>query len=318
MPKQMDEFLCLLTGTEPSEFSEVVSVAIPTVPSESHPVISNRVPAEPSKTGPMLSNSSIAGPSEVDGLLLSPSPASPKELQDPFTTLKSATPNEKDERSAPLNSTETRAVGDVAAMSKMATPTELENLFATFGRPGRGTYESRPTLSAGIGVAGYRNAIRIGKIEIYLASVAVIVFVGSLLIYWMRPSQDVSRNPEVTAQDSGDSRLGSQLPATVVEGNPGAKQGEGIQWQGSALQPSTGDRSLNRRVRGSTSESSLPSAASNPARIAAMKTTEADQPAGQKAIPARKQANAEKKKVTADDLITDKKKITVDDLINDN
>ncbi len=316
MPRQMDEFLSLLTGTEPTEVSEVVSSAIPTVPSESEALISNGVSAEPSETGEMLSNSSIAAPSEHDGLLSSPTPTTPRELEDTFTIVKSATPNEKDDGAAGLNPTETRAVGDPVTTSSVTAPIEVEKLFAKFSLPGRGEiYESRAT---GYKAPWKRNATNIRRIEKYLAIVAVLVFVLSLLAYWMRPFEDVARDPEVTAQDSDESQLGSDLQTTVVEGDPGPKQGEGIEWQ-SAFQPDSEDRSLNRRMRGPTSENSLPnSAASNPSRLAATRTTGPDQLDSENPLPTRKQGKAEKKKVTVDDLITDKKKITVDDLINDN
>jgi hypothetical protein len=73
-------------------------------------------------------------------------------------------------------------------------------------------------------------------------------------------------------------------------------------------------------MQGSTSENSPPNtAAPNPSQPTAMRTsTEPDQLAGDKALPANKREKPQKKKVTVDDLITDKKKITVDDLINDN
>lgn len=318
-PKQMDGFPSLLTGTEPGELSEVVSSAIPTVPSESEALISNRVSAEPGETGEMLSDSSIAAPSEHDRLLSSPTPTTPREVEDTLTIVKSATPNEKGAGSAGLNPTETRAVGNVVATSSATAPTELEKLFARFSLPGRGErYASRATASTGYKLAWKRNAISIERIEKYLAIVALIVFVASLLTYWMRPFEDASRDPEVTARNFDDSRLESDLQTTVVEGNPDTKQDEGIAWQ-SAFLPSSGDRSLNRRVRGSTFENSLPNGvASNPSRLAAMRTSEPDQLDSEKPLPTRRREKAEKKKVTVDDLITDKKKVTVDDLINDN
>jgi hypothetical protein len=319
MPKQMDEFLSLLTGTEPSELSKVVLSAIPTVPSASEALISKRVSAEPSEIG-MLSTSSIAAPSEHDRLLSSQTPTTPRELEDTFTIVKSATSNEKVEGSAGLNPTETRSLGDAVppAFSVMA-PTEAEKIFAKFSLPGRGEiYESRATASTGYGIGWTINPITIGRIEAYLPIAAVLVFVASLLIYWMLPFEDVSSSPEVITQHSDVSRPRSDLQTTVVEGNPGTKQGEGIEWH-SAFEPGSGDRSLDAGVRGSTSENSLPnSAASNPSRLATMEPTEPAHLDREKPVPTRKREKAEKKKVTVEDLITDKKKVTVDDLINDN
>ena len=313
MPKQMDEFFSLLTGTEPGELSEVVSSPIPTVPSESHSLTSTRLSAEPRETGEMRSNLSIPGSREVDGLLSSPNPTTPRELEDPSIIVNSARPNVRDAS----DPTGTRAVADVAARSTVTAPTELERLVATFNRRGRGEiHESSAMTSTGYEVAWKRNAIL--RIEKYLAAVALIVFVASLLTYWMWPFGDVSRNPEVTARNSDDTRPGSSPQQTVVDGNPGTKQGGSVEWQ--SFRPGSGDRSLNRRMQGSTSENSPPNtAAPNPSQPTAMRTsTEPDQLAGDKALPANKREKPQKKKVTVDDLITDKKKITVDDLINDN
>ena len=320
VPKQMDEFLSLVTGTEPGELSEEISTAGPTAPSESEPQVSSRVSAEPSETGESLSNSSIAPASEHDRLLSSPTPTTRRELEDTFTIDKSARPEESDDESASLSPTETRTEGDVGATFSTTALDDVEKVFAKFSLPGRGEiYESRARAraSTGYNAASKINARGTGRTEKYLAIAAVLVFVPSLLIYWIRPFEDVSPSPEITAQDSGASRLGSDLPATVVERNLGTKQGESIEWQ-SALQPGSGDRSLDRRGQGSTTENLPNSVASNPSRLAAMRTTEPAQRNSEKPSATRNRENAEKKKVTADDLINDKKKITVDDLINDN
>lgn len=313
--EQMDEVLFDLPRSEPGELSEVDSSVIPTA-GESESLISNRVSAEPSESGEMLSNSIIAAPTEHGRLLLSPSSTTSKELEDTSTIVGSATPNEKDEGSAGLNPTETRAV-DVTESA------ELEKEFTRFDPPVQGEIdESMATASSGYIVAWESNARSIargiGRIEKYLAIVAVLVFVSSLLFaYLIQPFENVSGDPEVIAQDSVDSRLGPNLQTTVVEGDPSTKQSEGIESQ-NAVQPS-GDGSLNGGVRGSTSQNSLPNGPdSNPSQLPAMTTTEPEQPGPEKPSPRRKREKVDKKNVTVDDLITDKKKITVDDLINDN
>jgi hypothetical protein len=292
--------------------SDVVSGAIPTVPSEPATQIASRVSSEPSETEDLLSSSNIATPGEPDRSLSDATPTARKDAQDTFTVARSVKPNEND----PRGSTETRAVSDAPATSKV---TELEKVFAQFSLPGRGEmYESRAAASAGYTAAWKGNAGRIGRTEKYLAIAALLIFVPSLLAYWIRPFEDVPRDPEVTAQDSDVYRPASDAQATVLQATPGAKQVNAVEWQ-SAFQPSSEDRSPDRGVRGPTASISSPdSAASNPSPLVTATTAEPDQVNGERPLPARKRGKAEKKKVTVDDLITDKKKITVDDLINDN
>ena len=320
-PKQTDEFVSLPTETEPSESAELVP-SVPIEASEPEALSSNGGFAEPSETGEMFSNSSITARIEDDKLLSSPTPTSLEEPEDTFTVAKSTTPGTKNGESVGLNASETNAAEDDAVATFGATPLdEIEKAFAKFSLPGRGEiYESRANGSTGYKVAGKRNtisAIGIGRTRKYLAIAAVLVFLSSLLTYWMWPVEDVSRTPEVTARSSDDSRPGSGLQTPILERSPGTKQGPDIQWQ-SARQDGSRSPSLNQRAE-STLENSQPNrAASNPSRLAAIRTTEPGQLDSEKPLPASKREKAEKKKVTADDLINDKKRITVDDLINDN
>lgn len=314
IPRQMDEFLSLLTGSEPGELSESVSVSTPT--SESETQISDHVSVEPGETMEVLSNTSTEAPDELDVVLSSLTPTTPEELEEPLTQVDWAAPTEIDEVSTALNLTETRAVADVYDTFSETAPTQLA---ATFSVPEQLEIdETRATSVSGYKVALKRTAIGIGRIEKYLAIAAVFVFVASLFIYGMRPLEDVSRDSDFTAQDADGSRSGSDPQTTVVPDDPAPKKVGVVEWQ--SFRPGSPDRSPNRVATGSTSENFSPAIATpSQSQLGEVTTSpEPYQPSGEKALPTRRREKVERKKVTADDLIKDKKKVTVDDLINDN
>jgi hypothetical protein len=316
----VDEFLSLLTETERGEMSDVVSAAMPNEPSEAESLISDVVSDEPSETVQMPSDSSIEAGIESDDLLSTPTPTTQEEQdEDTFRVFKTTTTDEKVEKPAALDGTDSD--GDDSATFRATPLDEIEKVFAKFSQPVRGElYESRAITSPGYNATRKRNAVStksFGKTEKYLAVVAALVLISSLLTYWMWPVEDASRSAEATARDSDDSRRGSNLQTTLPERNRGANPPANVEWR-SALQAGPGDQSLNQGVGANPGDSAASRAAYNQSRLAATRTANPDQAAREKPLPSKKQEKAENKKVTADDLINDKKKVTVDDLINDN
>jgi hypothetical protein len=300
-PKEPDEFPAPVTGTESRESSEAVSGA---VSGESEASISKDASAKSDQTVTSPSESTFAASRQSRRLPSPPSSTPASDLQPSVPLVKSATRKKKDEESVHAVSPETGVVDDEAGKASL---TELEKVFTKFGLPERGEkYESRTTVPGGYR-RGWGRTLTIGSIEKYLATFALLVFVPSILFYFIGAFDDVSQNQEINAQESDASRSEPSLQTAVAEGDPSATQG----------QPA--DRSIKLRVQGSTFQNApADSGASNPATFATMRPAPADRQNSDRPEAKRSREKAEEKKVTADDLITDKKKVTVDDLINDN